>query len=220
MSGRIAAGVVALLGLVLAYAGVRYGTGALVRRDAQDAFVAESGDVAGPPAAESRTRLDQAIEASPNDAELRELRARWLLRDALQATDPAARRRAGAAAVADFRAALAQRPQWPYAWSGLAAAASFAGEDAAPAARAALRFGPHERRVAAELAELWMRDVRVAPVVVPAWTRMLSEQPAYWIDRADRAGRGATACAAASLPEAARARCVELGWLTAAAPQG
>ena len=53
--------------------------GALVRRDAQDAFVAESGDVAGPPAAESRTRLDQAIEASPNDAELRELRARWLL---------------------------------------------------------------------------------------------------------------------------------------------
>ena len=72
----------------------------------------------------------------------------------------------------------------------------------------------------AELAELWMRDVRVAPVVVPAWTRMLFEQPAYWIDRADRAGRGATACAAASLPEPARARCVELGWLTAAGPQG
>lgn len=220
MSRRIAAAVVALLGLVLAYAGVRYGSDSLARRDAQDALVAESGGIASQSSGAARARLDRAIEASPGDAELRELRARWLLRDALQATDAAARNRAGEAAVADFRAALAERPRWPYAWSGLATAASFAGGDAAPAAREALRFGPHERRVAAELAELWLLDARVAPVVAPAWTQMLAEQPAYWIDRADRAGRGETACSTASLPGAARARCVELGWLTEAAPQG
>jgi hypothetical protein len=58
------------------------------------------------------------------------------------------------------------------------------------------------------------------PALERAWTRALADAPEQWIDRADRAGRGRTACTAGTLPTAAQSRCVALGWLTATPARG
>ncbi|HET7844556.1 MAG TPA: hypothetical protein VFL14_10425, partial [Xanthomonadales bacterium] len=144
---RLAAVVLAVAGVALAYAAVRAGHAQLALRDARDALLAAASgrDDASPDAA--RAALERAIARDPADAELREVHGRWALRDAAQADEPAAARAAAAIAVRDFRAALAARPQWPYAWSGLATALSGEGAEAsavAEAAEAAVRFGRNE----------------------------------------------------------------------------
>ena len=219
---RIFAAGAAVLGVLLAVAALREGRQQLAARESRDALVAEASGRDRDSQA-SRDRLERAIAAAPHDADLLELRARWALRDVALAKDPQVARAAAAVAVRDFRAALQQRPQWPYAWSGLATALDADGADAATvaqAADAALRFGGNERRVNAELADLMLVRRDPIPALGRAWTRALADLPEHWIDRADRAGRGMTACSGSALPDKARARCVALGWLPEPAPRG
>jgi hypothetical protein len=220
-AGRSAAIVAATAAALLALASAREGTRQLAARDARDALVAAAGG-RDSDAISARARLERALSGAPGDADLLELRARWALRDMALAGDARAAQRAAAAAARDFRASLAQRPHWPYAWSGLATALAAGGDARAlrTAIDAALRHGVNERRVNAELADLWLTHADAFPALDRAWRRALADAPSHWIDRADRAGRGLTACSGDTLPAIARERCVALGWLTERASRG
>ena len=222
-ASRLGAVFVAVLGVLLAIAAIRTGSVQVASRDARDALVAVASEREVPGVVAARASLEGALARAPEDAELLELHGRWALRDAAQAADAAAARAANEVAARDFRAALAQRPRWPYAWAGLATALSGVDGDATAIAQAvgnASRYGRNERRVNAELAELWLSHRDSLPPLERAWDRVLASEPQQWIDRADRAGRGLTACSRPALPPAAFDRCVALGWLTATTPQG
>lgn len=157
----------------------------------------------------------------PGNAEIAEWHARVALLGAASAQlppDESARLRADA--IAALREAVAMRPRWPYAWATLALAKAAAGEVDEELERAvanAARFGPHEPRIRPQLADVYLsipreRAQRSAPLRA-AWAAMLREAPTTWIDRADRRARGQGECTRGNLPEAAVARCRQLGWL-------
>ena len=123
-------------------------------------------------------------------------------------------------AIAQLRAAAADRPHWPYAWATLALAKAGAGEfdaelDAAVANAA--RHGPHEPRITRQLAEVYLAVPREraarSPELRAAYAVMLREAASTWIDRADRRARAQYECAQAGLPAAALERCRALRWI-------
>ena len=219
IAARLAAAGLALLAVLLAAQAVRTGVGGVQGRIAQDTLVRlEAGRAVAPgDRAAARAAADSAQAASPRDGSPHEWRARLALREAALAQDGAARRGWHGTAREAAAQARAARPRWPYAALLQATAEAEdlrTGPVFAQAVADAWRFGRHERRVVDGLALLWLRaDARAgAPELALAWDAALARLPEAWIDRADRAGFGADACARAAGDARARARCEALGW--------
>lgn len=221
-AGRWAAGVGAVLALLLAVHALRAGIAGVDGRIAQDTLARL--DAGRPVGAGELLWAQRHAEAARAFAPRHGAPDEWLARLALHAAarDDAARQRSLRAQAREHAAAAWRaRPAWPYAAATLAmaeAADQRFGERFESAARDAWTHGRHERRVREQLARLWLRpEARGrAPFLAEAFDAALATMPAYWIDAADRAGAAPEACARPAAPAAARARCEELGWIAGA----
>ncbi len=221
----LAAGAGALC-VVLAFAALNLAMANAAARAAQDYLTTPLTDDARDQAfaTTARAGLDRARALQPDSGAWLELEARWWLR-AAQRED--ADREALLDRARDFaNSAIARRPRWPYARLTLMEILQARGRfDAVwqQAVRDTVRLGARETRVQRALALAWLdadaRATAVAPLLAQGYTAMLPRQPQAWIDAADRAGLAESVCARADLPREARTRCVDLGWLDAAAPQ-